>query len=149
MVSEAVSKILNELTVLLDDVQSPHSISFQFERIAVLLDQAKLPVEKIDCKEYYDDEELSLILTMKNEALANGQFELASKFRFIEAELLLKKGNNKFTQLKIEQGFFEYRNSCVIFHFNTQKENERLIANLIEGYNIIHKNADSHKMLYC
>lgn len=137
MVTEMISKILNDLTQLLPDDLSLHSISYQFEKIADLLSKENLRIKKIDCKEYYEDGDLSLILLMKNEALANAQFEQASKFRFIEKELLVEKGNNEFTELKIEPFFFEYSNNCVIFHFNKRKENQRLIANLIEGYNLV------------
>ena len=149
MVPESTSNILNNLTQLLLEDLSPHSISFRFNRIALLLNDAKLPIENKECKEYYDDHDLSLILGIKNEALANGQFEQASKFHLIELELLVEKGQNKFTELKIEPHFFEYKNNCLIFHFNRRKENQRLIANLIEGYNLGHKKSNSHKLLYC
>lgn len=147
MVPEIISRILNDLTKLLADDISPHSISYQFTKISALLSKENLPIEKIDCKEYYDDGDLSLVLLMKNEALLNSQFELASKFRFIENELLAVKGNNLYTQLKTEPYFFEYRGNCIIFHFNKRKENQRLIANLIEGYNLVHQKFCYQNML--
>ncbi|MEP7110479.1 MAG: hypothetical protein ABI760_20970 [Ferruginibacter sp.] len=146
MESEIISKVLIDLTRLLAEDQFPHSISYQFEKIAVVIDKENLHIEKIDCKEYYEDGELSLILLMKNEALANAQFEQASKFLFIEKELLAEKGDTGYTQLKTEPFFFENRGNRVIFHFNRRKENQRLIANLIEGYNLVHKNPNTHKM---
>lgn len=149
METKTISKILNDLTLLLADELSPHSISCHFEKIAVLLSQENLSIRKVDCKEYYEDEDLSLILSMKNEALATGQFEQASKFRFIEIELLVEKGNGALTQLKTEPFFFEYKNNIIIFHFNKKKENQRLIANLIEGFNLIQKKADSTQRLSC
>jgi len=146
-VTEMISIILKELTNLLTDDLSPHSISHQFEKMAALLTRENLHIEKTDCKEYYEDGDLSLILLMKNEALANAQFELASKFRFIENELLEEKGDNEFTQLKTEPFFFEYRSNRIIFHFNKRKENQRLIANLIEGHNLIRQKTGFYKVL--
>ena len=145
--TEMISIILKELTNLLADDLSPHSISHQFEKMAALLTRENLHIEKTDCKEYYEDGDLSLILLMKNEALANAQFELASKFRFIENELLEEKGDNEFTQLKTEPFFFEYRSNRIIFHFNKRKENQRLIANLIEGHNLVLQKTGFYKML--
>ncbi|MBC7890203.1 MAG: hypothetical protein H7Z13_20195 [Ferruginibacter sp.] len=149
MGTEIITKILNDLTQLLAAELNPRAISFGFEKIAALLYKENLSIKKIDCKEYYEDGDLSLIFLMKNEALANGQFEQASKFRFIELELLHEKGDNEFTQLRIEPWSFEYRNNCFIFHFNKKKENQRLIANLIEGYNLVHQNYSTNKMLFC
>ncbi|MEP7141220.1 MAG: hypothetical protein ABI707_00055 [Ferruginibacter sp.] len=117
--------------------------------MAALFRQENLRIEKIDCKEYYEDGDLSLVLLMKNQALANAQFEMASKFGLLEKELLEEKGDNQFTQLKTESFFFEYRNSRVIFHFNRKKENQRLIANLIEGHNLIYQRRGFQKMLSC
>ena len=77
--TEVISKILNELNNLLVDGLSPRSISCQFDKMATLLNRENLHIEKIDCREYYEDGDLSLILLMKNEALANAQFELAFK----------------------------------------------------------------------
>lgn len=147
MVPEIISGILNDLTKLLADDISPHSISYQFTKISALLSKENLPIGKIDCKEYYDDGDLSLILLMKNEALLNSHFEQATKFRFIEKELLVEKGNNLYTELKTEPYFFEYRDNGIIFHCNNRKENQRLIANLIEGYNLVHKKFNYHNML--
>jgi hypothetical protein len=147
MAPEKITKILNDLTKLLADDPSPHSISYQFDRMAALLSKENLRIEKIDCKEYYEDGDLSLILLMKNEALANAQFELASKFHFLETELLEEKGDNEFTQLKTEPFFFEYRSSRIIFHFNKREENQRLIANLIERHNLIHQKTRFYKMV--
>lgn len=149
MVPDIISKILNDLTQLLADDLSPHSISYQFEKIAAVLSKEKIRIERIDCKEYYQDGDLSLILLMKNQALANAQFEQASKFRFIEMELLIEKGDNEFTQLKTEPFYFEYRGTCIIFHFNKRKVNQRLIANLIEGFNLHPANATTNKILTC
>jgi len=149
MVSEVISAILNDLTNLLSDDLTPHSISFRFEKMATVLHKENVPIEKVHCKEYYEDGDLSLILSMKNEALANAQFELASKFRLLEKELLEEKGNSEFTRLKTEPFFFEYRSNRVIFHFNKRKENQRLIANLIEGYNLVHKTTAAHEMISC
>jgi hypothetical protein len=149
MLTEIISRLLNDLTKLLADDLSPKSIICQFEKMAELLKKENLHIEKVDCKEYYEDGDLSLILLMKNEALANAQFELASKFRFLEKELLEEKGANEFTQLKTEPFFFEYRGSRVIFHCNKIKENQRLIANLIEGYNLVQKDSKSLATLSC
>lgn len=149
MVTEIISGILHDLTSLLADDLCPHSISHQFGRIATLLNKENLTIEKTDCKEYYDDGDLALILLMKNQALANAQFEQASKFHFIELELLVEKGDNEFTRLKTEKFFFEYKANRVVFHFNKRKENQRLIANLIEGYNLVHKKYNPHAMLLC
>ncbi len=148
MVPEILSHILNDLNHLLADDIGPHSISYQFGKIAMVLNQENLHIEKMNCKEYYEDGDLSLILSMKNEALENSLFEQASKFCFIEKELLAEKGDNKFTQLKTEPGFFEYKGSVIIFHYNKGKENQRLIANLIEGYNMAHHKPATTKMLY-
>jgi len=84
---------------------------------------------------------------MKNEALANAQFEQASKFRIMEKELLTEKGDSEMTRLKTERHFFELHNNRVIFHCNKNLENQRLIANLIEGYNMTHGNAVTKKMM--
>ncbi len=148
MVTENLSNILNDLNHLLSDNIGPHSISYQFEKITTVLNQEDLSIEKMNCKEYYEDGDLSLILSMKNEALANGQFEQASKFCIIEKELLIEKGDTEFTQLKTEASLFEYRGSIIIFHYNKRKENQRLIANLIEGYNMAHHKSATGKMLY-
>ena len=147
MITEIISKILIELTNLLADDLSPHSISCQFEKMAAILTRENIQIEKIDCREYYEDGDLSLILSMKNEALANAQFELASKFRILEKELLEEKGVNEFTQLKSEPFFFEFRNNLITFHFNRRKENQRLIANLIEGYNLVRHKTGFYNML--
>lgn len=149
MVTEIISAILNDLNTLLSDELSPHSITYRFKKAAMLLDKENVLIEKVDCKQYYEDRDLSLILLMKNEALANAQFELASKFCLLEKELLEQKGYTEFTQLKTEPFCFEYRSNRVIFHFNKHKENQRLIANLIEGYNIVHKKVNGHQMVYC
>ena len=149
MKTETISQLLNSLTQLLADDLSPHSISYQFEKIVLFLRKENIRVENIDCKEYYEDGDLSLILLMKNEALANAQFEQASKFRFIESELLAEKGDNEFTQLKTGPSFFEKGNNCIFFHFNKRKQNERLIANLIEGYNFVHEKFNYDKLHSC
>jgi hypothetical protein len=145
MLTEIISRILNDLTKLLADDLSPHSISYQFEKVAAFLSNENLHIEMIDCKEYYEDGDLSFILLMKNEALANAQFELASKFRFLEKELQEEKGDNEYTKLKTEPFFFEYRGNRIIFHFSKRKENQRLIANLIERYNFILQKPGFHK----
>ncbi|MCW3093353.1 MAG: hypothetical protein JWP81_4422 [Ferruginibacter sp.] len=147
METEIKSKILHDLNQLLEDGLSPHSISYQFEKIALVLSKENLHIEKTDCKDYYNDEELALILIMKNEALANAQFEQASKFLTIEKELLLEKGHNEYTTLKTEPYFFEYRQNGFLFHCNKRLENQRLIANLIEGYSLGHQQVASGKML--
>jgi len=149
MVPDTITKILVDLTHLLEDDLSPHSISYRFGRTAALLFEENLYIEKVDCKEFYEDGDLALILSMKNEALANGQFELASKFQFLEQELLEEKGQNQFTELKTEPHFFEYRGDRVIFHFNKRKVNQRLIANLIEGYNLVHQKINPPKLQHC
>lgn len=149
MSTEITSRILNDLTNLLIEDLSPRSISYQFEKIAALLSKGNLQIEKTDCKEYYEDSDLSLIHLMKNEAIANAHFEQATKFRMIENELLAEKGDNEFTRLKKEPFSFELKSNNVIFHFNREKENQRLVANLIEGYNLIHKNAHTYNSLYC
>ena len=64
-------------------------------------------------------------------------------------ELLEEKGNTEFTRLKIEPFFFEYRANRVMFHYNKKNENQRLIANLIEGYNLVHKNTSLHHKIAC
>ena len=142
-----LSNILNELSELLADQQNPRSITYHFDKIAVQLKNENLLIETILCKEYYQDPELALILLMKNEALANAQFEQASKFRIMEKELLTEKGDSEMTRLKIEPHFFELRSNHVIFHCNKNLENQRLIANLIEGYNMAHGNAVTKKMM--
>ncbi|MEO7769365.1 MAG: hypothetical protein ABIS01_18170 [Ferruginibacter sp.] len=147
MAPEIISGILYDLTQLLGKDLSPHSVSYRFEKIASLLGRENLRIEKIDCREYYKDEELALILLMKNEALANGQFELASKFLYIEKELLSEKGDTEYTKLKTEPYFFEYRQNCFIFHCNKTHENQRLIANLIEGYKLGLRQTSRNKML--
>lgn len=149
MAPEIISTILVDLTRLLDDNLTPHSISYQFENTAALLFRENLYIEKTDCKEYYEDGDLSLILSMKNEALENAQFELASKFHLLEKELLQEKGKTQFTELKTEPYHFEYKANRVIFHYNKKKENQRLIANLIEGYNLVHERINPGKMAYC
>ncbi|MEJ7586945.1 MAG: hypothetical protein WKI04_05230 [Ferruginibacter sp.] len=136
MVTEKISNILIDLTNLLNDGIHPHAVSFAFEKIAISLNKENLRIETTDCKEYYEDAELALILLMKNEALSNGQFDQASKFLLIEKELRDEKGNNQYTQLKTEPFLFEFRNNRIIFHCNKRKENQRLIANLIEGHNL-------------
>ena len=149
MVSEIISTLLNDLTKLLAEDLSPHAISLQFSKLSILLSRENLPIEKIDCKEYYEDGDLAIILLMKNEALENGQFELASKFLFLEKELLEEKGNTEFTRLKTEPFFFEFRTNRVLFHYNKKNENQRLIANLIEGYNLVHKNNSLNHKIAC
>lgn len=149
METEIVSRILNQLNELLAVGLSPHAISYQFEKTAVLLRKEKLLIKTTDCKDYYNDKDLALILSMKNEALANGQFEQALKFHFIELKLLAEKGQNEKTELKIEPFYFEFVENCFIFHFNKRKENQRLIANLIERYNLIQQKPCSDQMLYC
>lgn len=133
-----ISGLINDLNQLLIEGISPHTITYQFENIADILGKENLRIQHLYCKEYYDDEELSVILLMKNEALANAQFEQATKFKNLEQELLAYKGCTRLTLLKIEPSFFEQSNNCILFHFNKIKQNERLIANLIEGYNLLH-----------
>lgn len=130
-------QLLQQLEQLLDDDLSPHYITYQFQNIACMLIKECVRLENINCREYYDDEELSVILLMKDEALANGQFDQASKFRFIEKELLLEKGETEFTRLKTESAYFENNGRVISFHFNRLNQNQRLIANLIEGYNLV------------
>lgn len=149
MVTDMIPAIIKDLSNLLSDDLSPHFITHRFEKMIALLNKENVLIEKTDCKEYYEDGDLSLILLMKNDALANAQFELASKFCYLEKELRLEKGNNEFTQLKTEPFFFEYRSNRVIFHFNKNKENQRLIANLIEGYNIVRQRTNGHEMISC
>ena len=132
-----ISQLIQNLTQLLADGISPHTITYQFQHIADTLGKENLRIRHLDCKEYYDDEELSLILLMKNEALANAQFEQATKFKIIEQELLAGKAGASSTYLKIEASFFEQNNNCILFHFNKKRQNERLLANLIEGYNLL------------
>ena len=136
MLPEKINRILSDLNMLLADDLSPHIISYKFKNTVACLNEEHLQIDKVECKEYYEDGDLSLVLLMKNEAIVNGQFELASKFRLLEKELLEEKGSNEFTKLKTEAFSFEFRNNSVIFHFNKRKENQRLIANLIEGHNL-------------
>lgn len=144
MTREMISKILKDFTQLLELEQSPRTISYQFDKIAAMLSAENIRIDRTECKEEYEDGDLSLILSMKNEAITNGQYELASKFHFLEMELLMEKGNTKLTQLKIEPFYFEFKNDCIFFHFNKRKESQRLIANLIEAYNIVHQNPVFH-----
>lgn len=132
-----ISKLIQNLTQLLADGITPHTIIYQFQHIADTLGKEDLRIQHLDCKEYYDDEELSLIFLMKNEALANAQFEQATKFKILEQELLAGKAGTGPTHLKIEPSFFEQNNNCILFHFNKKRQNERLLANLIEGYNLL------------
>src|SRR4051812_14144432 len=115
MLPETINRILSDLNTLLEDDLSPHTISYKFKNTVACLNQENLHIEKVECKEYYEDGDLTLVLMMKNEALVNGQFELASKFRLLEKELLEEKGCNELTQLKTEPFFFEYTNNGVIF----------------------------------
>ncbi|MEO6548490.1 MAG: hypothetical protein ABIN94_10845 [Ferruginibacter sp.] len=147
METEIKSRILNELTQLLEDDLSPQIISYRFQKIAMLLDKENLRISKTDCKEYYIDEELAVILTMKNEALVNGHFEQASKFFIIEKELLMEKGEKENTKLKTEPSFFELQHDSFIFHCNKNLGNQRLIANLIEGFSLINQRTAIGKML--
>jgi hypothetical protein len=147
MLTDRISKILNELNGLLADDLSPHSISLQFQKMTELLSNENLSLQLMNCREYYDDGDLSLVLLMKNEALANAQFELASKFGILEKELLEEKGDNEFTRLKTEPFFFEFRNNSIIFHFNKKQQNQRLIANMIEGHNLLHQRSPMPKAL--
>ncbi len=139
MVPDIVSNILLELSTLLVADISPRSISCQFDKIAQQVANANLHFGKIDCREYYEDVDLALILMMKNEAISNALFEQASTFRVMENELRVQKGLSELTSLKTEDCYFEYRNHGILFHYNKKLENQRLIANLIEGYNLVHK----------
>ena len=143
-----MSKILFDLTQLLAEDLDLKTISDRFFIIAQVLEKEKLAIKKQICKEYYKDEELALILLMKNEALANSAFEQASKFMLIEQKLLLEKGISQLTQLKTEAAYFEYFNNCIVFHYNNLNEHQRLIANLIEYHNISH-NKFLINMVYC
>ena len=144
-----ISGLINDLNQLLVEGMSPHTITYRFENIADTLGKENLRIQHLDCKEYYDDGELSVILLMKNEALANAQFEQATKFKNLEQELLAEKGNTGLTHLKIEPTFFEQNNNCILFHFNKTKQNERLIANLIEGYNLLNLKFHHNKIHSC
>ena len=143
-----ISKILYDLTQLLAEDIDLKTIAGRFFIIAQVLEKEKLSIKKQVCKDYYNDEELALILLMKNEALANSAFEQASKFILIEQKLLMEKGISQLTQLKTETAYFEYLNNCIIFHFNNLNEHQRLIANLIEYHNISHKKF-LVDMVYC
>ena len=143
-----ISKILYDLTQLLAEDIDLKTIAGRFFIIAQVLEKEKLSIKKQVCKDYYRDEELELILLMKNEALANSAFEQASKFVLIEQKLLVEKGISQLTQLKTESAYFEYLNDSIVFHFNNFNEHQRLIANLIEYHNISHKKFIVN-MVYC
>lgn len=149
MVPEYISNILHELSSLLAEQQDPRSITNQFNKIAQQLQHENLLIASIPCREYYEDADLALVLLMKNQALANAQFEQASKFRIMEKELLVEKGDSALTRLKTEPYFFEYNRQGIIFHCNRNMENQRLIANLIEGYNLVHRNSIAKGMMFC
>lgn len=146
METEMIPPLLSKLNQLLAEGLTHPSIIDGFENITAILARGNFLIKNIACKEYYEDGDLSLVLLMKNEALANAQFEQASKFLFMEKELLAEKGDSAFTHLKTEPSFFENSEHCILFHFNKSRQNERLIANLIEGYNLVYQRNHCHKM---
>jgi hypothetical protein len=125
--TSSIIKALNNLLTL----TSLHAVSYEFDKIAETLKKEKLTIEIIESKSYYLIEELNSLFEMKNAA---GKFEERAMFRLKEKELLVKYVDTEAGTLKQEPSFFEYKDNGIIAYLSRNKDNERLLWNLIESY---------------
>ncbi len=135
---EELVKAFNNLFSL----TSLHVVSFEFHKI--LEDETwpeMLPIKIIPSKYYYLDYTLTHILRKKEKAFKNSEIEEALAYQKRENELLALKGINEQTKLRTmpEESFFEHDGHSIIAHLSKPRLIDRLLANLIEYYNLTYR----------
>ena len=136
------SQNLDELVKALNNLftfTSLHVVSFEFHKILEEVPcQEIMPMKVIPSKHYYLDRTLLAILLKKEKAFKKFDLAEAAEYNKREKELLALKGDNEQTKLRTmpEVSFFEHDNNCIIAHLSKNRQIDRLLANLIEYYNI-------------
>lgn len=138
------SQTLDELVKALNNLfsfTSLHVVSFEFHKILEEVpSQEIMPNKIIPSKHYYLDHSLHSILIKKEKAFKQSDIEAAAAYHKREKELIISKGTTEQTKLRTmpEVSFFEHDNNSILAHLSKNRQIDRLLANLIEYYNITH-----------
>jgi len=140
MDSQTLDELVKDLNNLFS-FTSLHAVSFEFHKIFEEVPcQEIMPMKVISSKHYYLDPTLHSILLKKEKSFKKSDIAAASAYYKREKELLALKGNNEQTKLRTmpEESYFEHDNHSIIAHLSKNRQIDRLLANLIEYYNMIY-----------
>ena len=127
-----INKIIDKLNSFLDEKISPHTISFEFDKLSEILRKFKLNIQVNSTKSYYLDEELNSIIEKK--FASTTPIEEALVLRQQELQMLKEKVNDQTAILKTEPSNFEYQEPFIVAYLNNSNPNEKLLTQLISDY---------------
>jgi hypothetical protein len=133
--NENVSALVVRLNSFLSEEVSLHIVSYEFYQLKQFLKQAKVSFEIFPTFEYYLDDELTFTRNKYQQALSEGDFEVAAQFRKKEKYLLKSKAGTAAVTLQAQPSRFEISNAVITAHLGKSKR-DRLLKNLIHSYEL-------------
>ena len=124
--------MIEELNKLLDEVMSPHVVSYKFDKLAQAIKEQQLTITVVPCKSYYNNNELQLLLERKNEFWDNKQYDKAANVHQQLKDQLKQLEGNEDTMLYYQPSRFERNENVIIGYLNMSRANQKLLKNLIE-----------------
>lgn len=131
-----IVKIVAGLNNLINDKMSLHTLSFEFDNLAQEIRPLGLLFRVIPTLEYYLDDELTFLHHREKKLLAEGKLLLAIEIRKHKQQLLILKNGDALKQLHREPSVFTHEQGVIIARLNKSVIAERLLINLIDGYNL-------------
>lgn len=128
--------IIIKLNQLLRQEINLHAISFEFDKLAQEIRILGLSFRIVPTLEYYLDEELTFLHHREKKLVVEGNLPLAIETKEKKLQLLKLKEQLESTTLNSEQSVFKYESGIIIAHLNKAFIAQRLLANLIDGYNL-------------
>lgn len=136
MSSDKILTVVSGLNCLLSKEMSLHEVSFEFDKLAQEIRSLGLLFRVIPTLEYYLDDELTFLHHREKKLLAEGKLLLAIETRERKRQMLKLKDKDALKRLHREPSIFTYEQGAIIARLNKTVVAERLLINLIDGYNL-------------
>lgn len=134
--TDPVAALITKLNVLLADDINLHVLSFEFHKLAQEIRSLGLLFRVIPTLEYYLDDELTFLHHQEKKMLAEGNIPHAIETRKRKRQLLRLKDGDALKRLHREPSVFTYDQEIIIARLSKTVVTERLLINLIDGYNL-------------
>lgn len=134
--TDPVAALIIKLNALLADDINLHALSFEFHKLAQEIRSLGLLFRVISTLEYYLDDELTFLHHREKKLLSEGKLLMAIETRERKRQLLRLKDGDALKRLHREPSFFSYEQGIITARLNKTVVAERLLINLIDGYNL-------------
>lgn len=131
-----IATILAGLNNLINDELNLHTLSFEFDKLAQEIRPLGLFFRIIPTLEFYLDDELTFLHHQEKKLFAEGHLLQAIETRKRKRELLQLKEGAALKQLHREPSVFTHEQGVITARLSKTIVAERLIINLIDGYNL-------------